>query len=446
MCSVKNKAAKTSLLDRLPLRSGTVLKQIGTLADQREVRVYLVGGVVRDLLLRRDNWDLDLTVEGDGMSFAKAVADHYHAGLALFEKFATARLVFPDGRKLDVTSARCESYIEPAALPDVAPASIEEDLYRRDFTINAMAIPINGPSRGCLLDPYGGWRDLKTKTIRALHEKSFVDDPTRIFRAVRFKQRFGFSLERKTARWLRLAAETDQIARLSGPRLCNEILLLLGEPDPVRAVKILARLKLLRFLHPRLRFDRMASRVMGNVPRAVRWWMPQGKKHVISVQVMMLMALLMSAEPAVVGRVIERLSLSKEQAGKVRWAGEPIRTARAQLQATRAMKPSEIHRLLIEMPNEALILMLADTMAGKDRSAASRVRPRLSLFMSRLRDCRPLLRGEDLLRGGMQPGPQVGTMLNALLVAKLNGVVRTKRDEVRLVRRMTEVAAVSGAR
>src|SRR5262249_55719880 len=159
---------------------------IGRLADERGVAVYLVGGVVRDLLLKREILDLDLTVEEDGIAFARLVADRCGAGLAVFERFATARLAVHDGLKIDIATTRGESYAQPALLPTVRPASIEEDLSRRDFTINAIAVQLNSHQFGRVLDPYGGQRDLRARTIRVMHAGSFQDDPTRIFRAIRF--------------------------------------------------------------------------------------------------------------------------------------------------------------------------------------------------------------------------------------------------------------------
>jgi tRNA nucleotidyltransferase (CCA-adding enzyme) len=156
--------------------------------------------------------------------------------------------------KIDIATTRHESYAQPAALPDVKPASLTEDLHRRDFTINAMAVRLNAAQFGQLYDLYNGQRDLKAKTIRVLHERSFHDDPTRIFRAVRFAQRFGFRIEPHTAELLQEAASTNRIAQLSGPRLCHEILLLCSESKPHPSFQWLERLKLLRFLHPNLRY------------------------------------------------------------------------------------------------------------------------------------------------------------------------------------------------
>src|SRR4029079_43227 len=227
MRAVATHVSARQLLRRLPKRLAEFLRRVGRLADAEGIRLYLVGGVVRDLLLKRNIWDLDLTVEGDGPSFARLAAKRFGAGLALFERFATARLVFPRGLKVDIASTRRESYADPAALPDVVKASLEEDLFRRDFTINAMAIQLNQPCWAELHDPYGGQGDLKHKVLRVLHDKNFIDDPTRIFRAIRFAERFKFRLEPNPARLLARAAKTDLVARLSGPRLANEMFALM---------------------------------------------------------------------------------------------------------------------------------------------------------------------------------------------------------------------------
>ena len=171
---MKGRMSSRNLLRRLSRERLSLLRELGVLADERGVSLYLVGGVVRDLLLRRENWDLDLTLEGDGIAFARLVADRYRAGLAVFERFATARLVLPNRLKIDIASTRRESYVKPAALPDVASASVREDLYRRDFTINAMAIQLNPATFGELHDPNGGQRDLKDRQIRVLHALSAI--------------------------------------------------------------------------------------------------------------------------------------------------------------------------------------------------------------------------------------------------------------------------------
>ncbi len=400
--------------------------------------LYLVGGVVRDLLLRRENWDLDLTVEGDGIAFARLVADRFGAGLAVFERFATARLVLPNSLKIDIATTRRESYIKPAALPDVTPASLQEDLYRRDFTINAMAIQLNPATFGELHDPYGGQRDLRAKTIRVLHEGSFIDDPTRIFRAIRFTRRFGFSLEPSTRHLLEKAAATKLIQQLSGPRLCNEILLLLGERDPRKPIKSLILLRLLRFLHPRLRFTKKGERVVSVFPRALAWWTKQCPDHVVERPIIYLMALLSQAGPAVLRSVIQRLQLSSPQSNAVELAGQKTDRLVQVLEGTKAMRPAQVYRLLAGLPDDAIVLLVAKGLAMRKGRGVHRLTRRLSRFLKHDRGATTILRGEDLKRLGLKPGPQFKAILDRLLDARMNGHVRTESDERAFVHRVAQ--------
>ncbi len=424
------------LLKKLPVRFLRLLRQIGQLADSQGLPLHLVGGVVRDQLLKRRNWDLDLTVDGDGPAFARVVARNLHAGVVVYDRFATARLTLPDGTKIDIASTRRESYAEPAALPDVQPASLAEDLYRRDFTINAMALRLNAEQWGELYDPYGGERDLRARKLRVLHDRSFIDDPTRIFRAVRFAQRFGFRFEHATARLLEEAARSNQIARLSGPRLRNEILLLLAEPNPSRTVAELVRLNLLRFLHPRLRFGKGVAQVMERVPMAIGWWTRSFTPPLIETGVAMLMALLHESTMAVVDGVISRLMLSGEQAQKVRWAGRPLCSIARRLASAKLISPSSLHRLLIGLPNETHLLVLAQAMAEKDRAGLARTKKRLKVFVTQLRSHKPLLRGRDLMEIGLKSGPRLGKVLGLVADAQLDGLIKTKPQALVLARRL----------
>ncbi len=433
MHTMRNRVRETRLLLRLPSRYLRLLKHIGRLADERGVSVYLVGGVVRDLLLKCENWDLDLTVEGDGIAFARLVANRYRAGLAVYERFATARLTLPEGMKLDIATTRRESYAQSAALPDVEAASLKEDLYRRDFTINAMAIELNARHFGALHDPYGGQRDLKAKTIRVLHDKSFVDDPTRVFRAIRFAERFGFRLEVNTTRFLKEAAATDAIARLSGPRLCNEILLLAGESHPERSFAALARLQLLRFLHQDLSYARSTERTVRSLSKALRWWARYCHRHSIDRQLVYVMALLDRADQVVMKAVVARLMLSNEQAAKVLAGGNRLESVVRALSHARRMKRSAIYCCLNGLPDEALVLCLAK-ISGR-AVALARIKQRILDYLTKLSNVKPVLRGDDLLRLGIKPGPAIGALLAALLEAKLDGVINTRRDEQAFVRR-----------
>ena len=426
--AMNHQVTRHDLLRRLPPERLTLLRQLGDLADRGGVSLYLVGGVVRDLLLKRENWDLDLTVEGDGIAFARAVSERYRAGLAVFERFATSRLVFPEGLKIDIATTRRESYAQPAALPDVEPASLNDDLYRRDFTINAMAIQLNTAQFGRFYDPYGGRQDLRAKTLRVLHRCSFRDDPTRIFRAIRFEQRFGFRLERTTMRLLAQAASTNLIQQLSGPRLQNEIVLLLAERDPVRAIVRLAQLKLLRFLHRRLCYTKNVRPVVTAVPKALVWWARRFPESVTDRPTIYLMALSSQSSPAVVATMIRRLALSREQARNLSAGGSRIDRVWKQLIDRKTARPSQVYRLLADFSNEALVLLLAKQVAIQHKVRLSLLKRHLMAYM-KSRTFKTVLTGRDLQTMGLKPGPQYKTILEGLLDARIDGMITTEAEE-----------------
>jgi tRNA nucleotidyltransferase (CCA-adding enzyme) len=440
---MRNQSLRAYLTRRLPKKILRLLRQVGTLADTQGVALYLVGGVVRDLLLKRENWDLDLTVQGDGIAFARQVADRYGAGLAVFERFATARLTFPDGLKMDIATTRRESYAQPAVLPTVKPASIEEDLSRRDFTINAMAMQLNPGQFGRVLDVYGGQRDLRARTIRVLHEGSFQDDPTRIFRAIRFEQRFGFRLERTTSRLLAQAASTNLIQRLSGPRLQNEILLLFAEHDPVRAIARLAQLKLLRFLHRRLCYTKNVKRVVTAVPKALAWWARRFPDSVIDRPIVYLMALSSESSPVVVAAMIRRFALSRVQAENVSAGGSRVDRALKRLTDTGTVRRSQIFRLLVDLSDEALVLLLAKQVSMQHGVGLSLLKRHLEAYVKN-RTIKTALTGRDLQAMGLKPGPQYKTILGKLLDARIDRVVTTEADERALAHRLLKKAVQQG--
>jgi tRNA nucleotidyltransferase (CCA-adding enzyme) len=185
--------------------------------------VYLVGGTVRDILLGERSFDVDIAVEGDAIALAQALADALGGRVRAHDKFGTAVVLYAEDERVDVVTARTEFYDAPAALPTVEHASIREDLFRRDFTINAMAVSLKGADLGRLVDPFGGRRDLEAKTIRVLHNLSFIDDPTRIFRAIRYENRYGFRMDDHTLRLARGTIEMGLVGDLSSARLRDEL-------------------------------------------------------------------------------------------------------------------------------------------------------------------------------------------------------------------------------
>lgn len=417
---------------RLPAKIFHRLREIGQLADATGVSAYLVGGLVRDLLLGHTNLDVDIAVEGDGMAFARRLADRYGAGLKIFEKFATALVVFPDGFKLDVATARRESYAHPTALPTVKPSSIKDDLYRRDFTINALAIRLNASPFGELVDFYGGQRDLEHKVIRVLHVRSFVDDPTRVFRAIRFEQRFGFRIETHTLTLLKEAAASDLVRRLSGPRLRNEVMRLLSEQAPTRAIRRMAEFDLLRFLHTGLSLTAHLVNLLSDLGKSLAWWTKRFPRRPLDRPLVYFIGLMDELSASATDAVVKRLALPGEQANKICLAKKHVAPALRFLVRHRSPRPSEAYRALADLPDEGLVLLVA--------KARSKDIVRLVLtYVTTHQHVKPSLNGADLKALGIKPGPIFKKILDRLLEARLNGEVKTKADERELVKKLAKV-------
>jgi tRNA nucleotidyltransferase (CCA-adding enzyme) len=224
----------------LPKRIQDLLRQAGIEADAHGVRACLVGGMVRDLLLGTASTDIDIVVEDDAFPMVRKWAAKFGAQFVLYEKFRTGTLTFKDGLSLDVVTARRETYSKGGALPDVVPSVMKDDILRRDFTINAMAIGLNADDFGVLYDDVGGLQDLESRIIRVLHAKSFIDDPTRILRAARYAMRFGFQLDALTQDSLEQAVKKDVFKTITAPRYFLELCRILEEGDPVPALDFLA--------------------------------------------------------------------------------------------------------------------------------------------------------------------------------------------------------------
>jgi len=221
---------------KLPKEIYVLLKFTGKLAGSNGSRAYIVGGFVRDLLLGEKNLDVDIVVEPDGIEFAKILAEELKGRLVTHKRFGTATIFTKRYKRIDIATARTECYERPGALPSVKSSSMKNDLSRRDFTINAVAASLNPGSFGALIDFYGGRRDIKKGVVRVLHDESFIDDPTRIFRAVRFEQRFDFKIEKRTLKLIRDAVNLKMLERIEKYRIRNEMLLILKEKEPIKTL------------------------------------------------------------------------------------------------------------------------------------------------------------------------------------------------------------------
>ncbi|MBI4401688.1 MAG: CBS domain-containing protein [Nitrospirae bacterium] len=416
--------------ERLPGPVFSVLEQAGELADEVGVSAYVVGGFVRDLLLGRENLDLDLVIEGDGIAFARTLGRRKGARVKVHERFGTALVVLPDGFKLDVATARTEYYEYPTALPTVERSSIKKDLYRRDFTINTLAVRLNTRQFGELLDFYGGRRDLKEKTIRVLHSLSFVEDPTRVFRAIRFERRFGFRLGRETLALIKGAAKMDLFHRLSGHRLLEELMLLFSEEEPRKAVARLGELDLLRFIHPTLKWSPRLEALLKAVEGALDWYRLLYLDRKMDPWVLYFMALMEVLPGKAVGETLKRLTVPERYATKIRIGHVSSNGILRRLMKRPPPCPAETYRVLSGLSDETLLFLMAKTKSDS-------VKRQISAFLTTYQHVKPMLTGSDLKALGLKPGPLYKTILGRLLDARLNGVVKTESDERKLVKELT---------
>jgi tRNA nucleotidyltransferase (CCA-adding enzyme) len=408
---------RPTLIDRLysalPPSTGKALDALVRAAERRRQTLYLVGGGVRDLLLRRDTLDVDLTLEGDGPALARAAASKLRAARCVTHAaFGTATLAGP-GYRLDVASARAETYARPGALPTVRPGSLHDDLFRRDFTVNAMALPLSGERRGRIVDPFGGRPDLRAGFLRVLHETSFQDDATRILRGARYESRLGFRFERKTLRWLK--RDAGYLTTISGPRIREELLRVLREPEPERILRRLQRLGALAAIHPALSFDASTARAFRRLRRLTG--------NPASTAYLSLLARPLTSRQA--AALASRLALTRRETEAVLAAP---RGRRLEAQLARAVKPSSAVNTLSTLPLPAAWALAA--------AAGRPARDRTLAYLRRWRHLRLSLDGHDLQAMGMRPGPRLGRVLERLREAKLDGEVRTRHDEERLALRL----------
>lgn len=389
------------------------LQRLGQMGRCVGMHVYLVGGPVRDLLLGRPLLDTDLAVEGDALLYAHRVAEAEHAELVEYPQFESATVILPDGRRVDITAARSETYCEPGALPQVARADILQDLARRDFTLNAMAVSLHPDSFAELVDPHGGYRHLQQHCLQALHPRSFRDDPTRILRAARFCARLNLTPHAETAAWLREAVADDAMSTVSAQRLLVELRYLLAEPSASRALQLLSDLGALQALglDEHTTGERLA--LLDRLPEAAR---ALGLESDPTDRVAASLGLLLDA--AQLACWLKRFPLTTAEARAARQAAQLAHCPPATLFSTSA-ESSTLYGALEGLESAALVAAWA---AGD-----ATVRANLQRFCRQLAGTEPDIRGQDLIALGCPPGPLFKAALEAALAAKLDRAA--DRDE-----------------
>jgi len=425
---VRTKNIVSLMRERLPREILEILTRVGAVAAELNYQAYVVGGFVRDLLLRHENLDIDIVIEGDAIIFARLFASRYGARSREFQKFKTAVIIFPDGFKIDMATARTEYYEAPGALPIVEYSSIKMDLYRRDFTVNTLALKLNPGEFGTLLDFFGAQRDLKEGRISLLHNLSFVEDPTRVFRAVRFEQRFKFRVSKLTVNLINNAVRNNFFDRLSGARLFQELRLILQEENPIPAISRLAEFDLLKPVHPRLIFDAATRSMLERVQAVLSWYDLLYLEDRYQRWLVYFLGLVEPLNPRELEEMLGGFNLSPKLA-RALVLGK-AEADKSLISLFRLGEPSrvQIYQTLAPLATEYLLYMLA-------KSRQEPVRRAISVYFTHLKQLKPELRGRDLVALGYAPGPLIKEMLDRLLEARINGEVKSRKEEKELIRR-----------
>ncbi len=393
-----------------------LLCRIGEIGESLGYAVFIVGGIVRDILLGYKNLDIDIVVEGDGITLAKKVKELFDVELKIFPEFGTASLKFKDGLRCDIATSRVEFYDYPGAPPKVEVSSIKKDLYRRDFTINALAIRINPSEFGRLIDFFGGVYDLRHKLIRILHNLSFIEDPSRILRAVRFETRYDFRIEEKTLYFLKKAVSENYIEKIKAPKLREEFFYILEEGNPLKPVVRLDELKVMERIFPGFRSSPLLYDAFVKVISKKDMY----KDKVRLPYVYFFIILKFVKEEKNIWYILDKFSIPniyKEKVSEVLFETEEILN-----KIKIAKRRSEVYNILYKYPVEIVVFLEAF-------SSSLDVEEKIEDYIFNMRNVRPLLSGYDILKLGLKEGKEVGYVLGRLRDLRIDGEVNSREDE-----------------
>jgi len=406
-----------------PAKVKKILKDISGVAKTLKYNTYLVGGIVRDALLKIPNFDIDIVVEGDGIEFGRVLSQKLGCRLEYHKKFGTSVVVLKEGQHIDIASARVEYYKSPAALPTVEAGNIRQDLSRRDFTINTMALSLNKKNFGEILDFFGGREDLKNKKIKVLHKMSFIEDPTRIFRAVRFENRLGFKMDSQTEKLARTTINMDIVSKLNGVRIRDELVTIFSEANPAEAIQRLAGLGALKKIGIKVKVDsgfiRKAKKVLSCYGQLKDFYGGEGEE--IKKWRLVFILLLRGQTPGEIRRWCSWLKVRKKDMNVIlealsRWG----RTKRAL--KSEVKKNSRLYKILKRISPELQVIAC---------SWGEGYYKNIKRYLTELRDIKPEVSGETLKKMGYKPSGKFRAVLGKLFEMKLDGKVESREDEVR---------------
>ncbi|MBC7216655.1 MAG: CBS domain-containing protein [Candidatus Caldatribacterium sp.] len=418
--------SRVSLTERLYLHFGpenlSLLETVAEVARRAGVRAYLVGGVVRDIILGVPNEDLDIVVEGNAIAFAHLLRQRLGGKVVPYPPFGTAILFLKDGKRIDLASARHEFYAFPGAPPQVEYANLRRDLFRRDFTVNAMAISLHPEDFGDLFDFFGGLKDLERGILRVLHPLSFVEDPARAIRAVRFEGKYGFSIEPFTMSLLKQTVRESFLTRIKPDRLKEELQLILALPDFPRYLLRMYQLDMFPSILPGCIWKKDFEKIYERLLALFSTYDTSSGDPLL----LKLSPLFGSMDPRYLEDLRVRLSLSKKSVQKISLF---LRERERVVQELRreSLKNSEVYSLCSSLPFEFLLLLVAEY-------SGSVVAERVERYLKEWRMAKPLLDGRSLQALGVPEGPICGRILQELLLAQIDGEIRTPEEGERFVR------------
>ncbi len=421
----------------LPKKLQSLLLLIGQAADRENIRVYAVGGFIRDLLLRIENHDLDLVVEPEAIPFARKVNELLRGQLKEHEQFGTASLLLTDGSRIDFVTSRQEFYSHPAALPEVEQSNLKSDLFRRDFTINTLACSLNTQPFGRLYDFFHGTQDLDKGIIRVLYNLSFVEDPLRVLRAIRFEQRFGFQVEETTFSLIENAVQTRVLEKVSRERLYEEVELALREEKAPEILERYLELGLGRVFFPGVDLTPELSRRLYTSREMLKWSQRNWKDAKPEPGVLYLAAILTDLAFQEARHALRRLRLSREKRERVLAVLDAVPRLLTRFLLTKKMSTSNIYYDLDGQPVETLLFLQV-------QSKDSRIWEKTALYWEKLRHEQTLVDGNDLVEMGLKPGPHFQQILRTVHEARLNGEIFSREEELALVNRL--LAALPAAK
>lgn len=433
----KQWSAGKMIRERLPEATRKILELAGEAGSRLGLPVYAVGGFVRDLLADRPNHDIDLVAERDGIALARELALALGGRVREHQKFKTSVVVYHDEtgeeRHIDVATARLEYYEYPAALPTVEVSSIKMDLFRRDFSINALAVRLDGENFGQIIDFFGGRRDLKDGRVRVLHTLSFVEDPTRCVRAVRFEQRYKFRIGPGTEKLIKNMLPMGLLEKLSPRRLFNEFRLLCEEESACEILTRMDEIGILKALNPLLTLDPRKKTLLKNCRKALAWYRMLFFEEECEQWIPWFYALAHNMTYAESAAVYDSLGLPGGRKKEILRLREQVRLLKNQLlqwQKASEMgkgKVSELCRLLGSLSLEAQLY----AMAAIDSPG---LKKNISRYITTLKREKPDVTGHDLLRLGLKPGPIFSDLLRLALTAKLDGKAPNARRQLALIK------------